>query len=84
LDVLDEVDGRTLVNPTLSTNNAMRKDSKILSMLIKEDDDTLFDGDVAGDVDLDGRVVDLCAEGKEEPLEVQLLETFNDNLADRL
>lgn len=82
LDVLDEIDGRTLINPSLASNDTMCEDTEVLCMFVEEDDHSLLVLDVLGDEDGDIGFGFLCAKGKSNLLEAKVLKTLSNEFAD--
>jgi hypothetical protein len=82
LDVFDEVDGRTLIDASLVSNDTMCEDAKVLSMFVEEDDHSLFVIEVGGDEDGNVGLAFLCAEGEWDLFEAKVLETLSYEFTD--
>jgi hypothetical protein len=82
LDVFDEVDGRTLIDASLASNDTMCEDAKVLSMFVEEDDHSLFVIEVGGDEDGNVGLAFLCAEGEWDLFEAKVLETLSYEFTD--
>ena len=82
LDILDEVDRRTLVNSSLASDDTMSEDAKILGMFVEEDNDSFLVLEVGGDEDGDMRFGLPCAEGQPNLFKADILETLSYDFAD--
>lgn len=71
LDVFNHIDNGALVNSTFSTNNSMREDSNVLSVLIEQNNDSLLQADIARHVDWQVGLFECGAERKKERLETE-------------
>jgi len=77
LDVFDEVDGRTLINASLTSNDTMCEDPKVLCMFVEENDHSLLVIEVGGDEDGNVGLAFLCAKGESDLFEAKVLETLS-------
>jgi hypothetical protein len=82
LDVLDKVDGRTLLDSFLTSNDSVSEDTKVLSVFVEEDDNSLLIFEVGGDEDGDIGFAFLGTEGKSNLFKTELFETFSYDIAD--
>lgn len=82
MDILDEIDGRTLVDSSLTTDDSVSGDSEVLSVLVEEDDDVLLGREVGGDEYGEVRFISCCTKGKTDILKAETGEAFVDFSAD--
>jgi hypothetical protein len=82
LDVFDEVDGRTLINASLASNNTMCEDAEVLRMFVEEDDHSLLVIEVGGDEDGNVGLAFLRAKGESDLFEAKVLETLSYEFTD--